>query len=177
MNNECGRGRGRGAVCNCKVPKEQTDLWSRPSGAVWCRNAPVTCRGSWTTLGGFFWRDKSCKDFIRCVYLVKRKNSFCFFLDKSKQENRTLQRPIFTIFTGLLHSHLPHTINHRKHLSSSMQLYNRMTAQVLAFPLSWDHAWTSSSFTLQLKCRIYSCLESYQVWNKTVHKCHNTGQW
>ena len=35
---------------------------------------------------------------------------------------------------GLLHSHLPYIINHHKHLSCFMQLYNRMTAQVLAFP-------------------------------------------
>ena len=35
--------------------------------------------------------------------------------------------------TGL-HSHLPYKINHHEHFSCFMQLYNSMTAQVLAFP-------------------------------------------
>ena len=40
----------------------------------------------------------------------------------------------YSHFTGLLHSHLPYLINHHEHLSSFMQLYNTMTAQVLALP-------------------------------------------
>ena len=35
---------------------------------------------------------------------------------------------------GLLHSHLPYIINYHEHLGSFIQLFNRMTAQVLAFP-------------------------------------------
>ena len=36
--------------------------------------------------------------------------------------------------TRLLHSHLLYIINHHEHLSFFMQLFNRMTAQVLALP-------------------------------------------
>ena len=51
----------------------------------------------------------------------------------NKQKEQTLKRTIFAILTGLLHRHLPYTINHHEHLSYFMQVDNTMTAHVLAF--------------------------------------------
>ena len=45
-----------------------------------------------------------------------------------------LTQSILVILASLLHSHLPYIISHQEHLSSFMQLYNRMTKHVLAFP-------------------------------------------
>ena len=42
-----------------------------------------------------------------------------------------LKRSIFSILTGLLHSHLIYIINLHEHLGCFMQLYNRMTPHVL----------------------------------------------
>ena len=55
--------------------------------------------------------------------------------DQLKQEEQMLKWPIFTVLTGLFHSQLSYKINYHdhKHLSCLMQLYNRMTTQVLAF--------------------------------------------
>ena len=50
-----------------------------------------------------------------------------------KQEEQMLKRSIFTILTGLLHSHLPYINNHHKHFSCFVQL-NTITAQVLPIP-------------------------------------------
>ena len=42
---------------------------------------------------------------------------------------------------------------HVEDLSCFMQLYNRMTSQVLAFPWRWDLEWTSRSFR-ESKCQV-----------------------
>ena len=68
---------------------------------------------------------------------------------RNKQEQKMLKQSIFTIITGLLHSHFPYIINHHKHLDCCMQLYNRMTAQVLSCPKPCDFEWTSRSFKLK----------------------------
>ena len=68
---------------------------------------------------------------------------------KDQQEEQMLKRSIFAILTGLLHSHLPYTINHHKHLSSFMQIYNKMIAQVLVFLYPCDLERTSRSFILE----------------------------
>ena len=46
---------------------------------------------------------------------------------------RTNAQTIHIRHTGFLHSHLPYIINHHELLSCFMKLYNRMTAQILAF--------------------------------------------
>ena len=78
---------------------------------------------------------------------------FLDFSPSDTKEEQMLKRPISTILIGLLHSHLPHLINHHEHLSWFMQLYNRTTAQVLPFLLPCDflseHDWNQ---TVQFSC-------------------------
>ena len=82
-------------------------------------------------------------------------------------EEEMLKRSIFAILAGRRHSYLPYIMNHHEHMSRIMQLYNRMTAQVLGFPYSCDLEWTSRPFKLESKWSlvVFSII-SYQVWNK-----------
>ena len=49
------------------------------------------------------------------------------------RSRRANSQKIHIHHTGLLHIPLSYTVNHSEHLSYFMQLYNRMTIQVLAF--------------------------------------------
>ena len=53
--------------------------------------------------------------------------------NNNNANNKKSKCSIFAILTGLLHSYPPYMINHYEHLSYFRQLYNRMTAQVIAF--------------------------------------------
>ena len=48
-----------------------------------------------------------------------------------------------------------------------MQLYKRMSAQVLASQWPCDLEWTYMTFKLQSNSRIFQYLASYQVWKKS----------
>ena len=92
---------------------------------------------------------------------------------KNERENATM---IYIHHKGLLHSHLPYIINHKEHLSCFMQLFNRMTAQVLAFPWPCDVEWTSRSFKLESNCSLdvssiiasLKQIGSQVSWHKTM---------
>ena len=73
-----------------------------------------------------------------------------------------------SILAILLCCDLPYIINYHEHLSYFMQLCNRMTAQLLAFPLLCDFERQSVSLKLESYCRVLFCLAkvaSYPVWN------------
>ena len=52
----------------------------------------------------------------------------------AKQTRRANAQTIHVRHKGQLHSHLPYISYHHEHLSCFMQIYNRKTAQILAFP-------------------------------------------
>ena len=60
---------------------------------------------------------------------TQKESLYNSFLDLN--QNKKSKRSIFAVVTGLPCSHLPHTGNHRKHLSNFMPLYKRMIAQVI----------------------------------------------
>ena len=81
----------------------------------------------------------------------------------TKQERQMLKWSIFAKLAGLIHSHLPYIINTHKHMSCFMQLYNRMTAQGLAFPSPCDLEWTLKSFKLESNSRVHLCCASHHT--------------
>ena len=80
------------------------------------------------------------------VHFMPLQSSDKKFTNLSKQEDWMLIWSIFAMITGLLWSHLPHIINHHKHLSYFMQLYNRTITQVPVFLYPCDLEWKSRSF-------------------------------
>ena len=75
-----------------------------------------------------------------------------FKIRQEKQKQHVLKRPIFTVLTWLLH--LPNIFNHHEHNYELLQLYNRMTAQVLAFLWPYNLRCTQRSFKLESNWRV-----------------------
>ena len=70
---------------------------------------------------------------------------------------------MFTKLTRFLCSILPCVVNHCTSFGYLKPLYNRMTAQVPAFPVTCDPERRSRSFRLASNCR---CQSSCKVWKK-----------
>ena len=89
-------------------------------------------------------------------------------------QKRAIAQTNATGQSGLLQSHLPYIINYHERLSCFMKLHNRLIAHLLTFP--WLCDLESRSSKVESSCRLYTCLTSYQVWNKLVNKSSDTGQ-
>ena len=107
--------------------------------------------------------------FVCCCCCCFHMHKFHIFLKTRRVSSLT----IHIRHTGLLHSHFPSIINHYEHFSCFMKLVNRMTAQVLAFKWPCDLDWTPRLFQTGMS---QLCLASYKVWNKSVHRCPETGR-
>ena len=92
--------------------------------------------------------------FWRRFFFYRQSASLCWILviqitHNYEHKTRLNAQTIHIHYKGLLHSHLPNTINHHEHLSCFKQLWNTMTAKALASPCPCDLEWTSRSFKLK----------------------------